>query len=402
MHPIIFNLTEILFFPINYISYIFPRDKSIWVFGAWRGHRYSDNSRYLFEYVLKNEKEVQPIWLTRNREIIDLVRESGGEAYLVNSLKGIWFAFRASKTFINEGLDDVNVFGISGSQKIQLWHGSPLKKIGFDARNHFYDQQNQNIQWIRKFKDINPFHRWTKKHAEWDIVIAASNLTQSFLSSAFGLEISKVKVTGDPRGDVILSSNIRTPNPIQQIQRQFSTPKIILYAPTFRDGQYNYFEEINLPELAEILELANAVLFIKLHFIYRDVWEKQSDITQLERIHFLEDDLLMDINKFLPFTDVLITDYSSIYFDYLLLDRPIIFTPFDIDSYLSERGFYVDYFENTPGQKCETWDEIIDEIENIIIHNQDNYVKERSKIRKIYHRYLDTDSCKRLLSIVKD
>lgn len=402
MKQIIYNLTEILFFPINFFSVIVPRKKNVWVFGAWRGHRYSDNSRYLYEYVLKNEREIRPIWLTRNKKLIELVHNDGGEAYLVNSLKGIWFAFRASTTVINEGLDDVNVFGIIGSKKIQLWHGTPLKKIGIDAINHFYKQQSQNLQWLRKFKNINPFHKWIKKQAQWDIIVTSSNLTQQFLSSAFGIPQSKVKITGDPRSDIILSRHPKIPDTITNINNYHKNQKIILYVPTFRDSDFDYFKGVDLNQLATFLERADALLLIKLHFVYRKELSNQSSTSQLDRIHFLEDDIYMDVNKILPFVDVLITDYSSIFYDYLLLDRPIIFTPFDYHSYLNERGFYVDYYEMTPGQKCEDWEEIICKLDYIILKDQDKFSSERKRIRDLYHTYIDTSACQRVTKISKN
>lgn len=402
MQHIIRNIADIVFFPLYLISYLIPRQNDLWVFGAWQGYRFSDNAQYLYKYILENEKKIRPIWLTRNKEIIKLVNDIGGDAYLVNSFKGIWYAFRASITVINEGLQDVNTFGILGSKKVQLWHGFPFKKIGIDARNHFFTQQSMRIQQIRKLRDINIFHKWVKRKNQWDIIVASSELTQKALASAFGAPLSKVKVTSDPRCDVILSKDIRRPDAISQIINNQKTKKIILYAPTFRDGNYNYFEGLDIKKLENVLEETDTVFLVKLHFVHREGWINGSESPQSDRIYFLEDDLFMDVNKILPYVDVLITDYSSIFFDYLLLDRPMIFAPFDYNSYLEERGFYVDYYEMTPGHKCKNWEEIIRELENIIIHNRDGFASNRKTIKNLYHSYTDTFACQRVTAVAKE
>ena len=97
-------------------------------------------------------------------------------------------------------------------------------------------------------------------------------------------------------------------------------------------------------------------------------------------------------------TDILITDYSSSYFDYLLLNRPIIFAPFDLDSYLNqERGFYFDYDSHTPGEKALNWDELLSCIENSV-NNPDNYKKQRQKLCKEFFEYMDGKDLGRIFS----
>ena len=120
------------------------------------------------------------------------------------------------------------------------------------------------------------------------------------------------------------------------------------------------------------------------------------------RTHLFTEEEAPDINYLLPHTDLLITDYSSVYFDYLLLNRPIIFAPFDMESYQAiDREFYEDYHLATPGPKCRNWDEVIETIDNILRGN-DPYAQSRIEKRHIYHSYFDTNNCQRIVKQIKD
>ena len=123
-----------LFFLLSIISIIFPKDKRLWVFGAWYGQRYSDNSRYLFEYICKNEPDIRAVWLTRNKKIFNELRGIGKEVYLAKSLKSFFMGYRARVVFVSSDMLDVNPLACYGALKVQLWQGTPLKKIGLDDK----------------------------------------------------------------------------------------------------------------------------------------------------------------------------------------------------------------------------------------------------------------------------
>ena len=130
----------IISFPFYLISLLIPRSLNIWVFGAWFGNQFNDNTAYLFKYVLCNQSNVKAVWLTKNSQIIKDLRKKGYPIYHKNSIKGFWYGSRAGATFINCGYDDVNKYCIKQSLIVQLWHGIPLKKIKSD------DMINENIQ----------------------------------------------------------------------------------------------------------------------------------------------------------------------------------------------------------------------------------------------------------------
>ena len=139
----------VLLYPIYLLGKIIPKSENMWIFGAWYGNRYSDNTSYLFEYVIKEKKEITAVWLSDKREIISNLRSKGFKAFHKNSILGFYYGCRAAVTFVNCGYSDVNMYAVGKSLKVQLWHGIPLKNIKYD------DKINEN-------KYHNPFYNGIK------------------------------------------------------------------------------------------------------------------------------------------------------------------------------------------------------------------------------------------------
>ena len=123
-------------------------------------------------------------------------------------------------------------------------------------------------------------------------------------------------------------------------------------------------------------------------------------VNEPSHIHLLNSQEINDINRILHHIDVLITDYSSVFYDFLVLDRPVLFAPFDLDQYQRiDRELYEDYSSATAGPICQNWDEIQIQLEEYF-SNGDTYQAEREKIFNQYFKYSDTDNCKRIIESV--
>jgi len=139
------NIKKITYLFLNIFLFglanIIPKSKKIWVFGAWFGQKYSDNPRAFFEYINRNQHDIEAVWITKNKTILSQVRNKGLTAYYYLSLKGLWIQLRANYVVLCQSLhDDLYAPSIGRQSKvIQLWHGVPLKKIMFDV---FGDRQN--------------------------------------------------------------------------------------------------------------------------------------------------------------------------------------------------------------------------------------------------------------------
>ncbi|MDW2056802.1 CDP-glycerol glycerophosphotransferase family protein [Vibrio sp. 506] len=317
------------------------RNKQIWVFGAWFGQRYSDNCRSLYEYVNNNHNQIRCVWLARDEKTINEIRNSGFEAEKIWSIKGIWLSLKAGNVVFSSGLKDINQYFINGAITYNLWHGAPLKKIG--ESNKF----TKSIADSFVYNKIFPFLNGLK----FDYLLSTSYYFNDFLSEAFCKEKNQIVTIGYPRNDVLINnSNGGKSEGFSRYQ------KIIFYMPTFRDSRpkYDFFNGFNADKFNTYL-IDNNILFVyKLHFMSPSVKISKSNIVDYDSL-----DVDFDLYEFLTDVDVLITDYSSVYFDYLLTGNQVILTPFDLQEYnKQDREFYFDYDELFCDAKCKDWNEV--------------------------------------------
>jgi CDP-glycerol glycerophosphotransferase (TagB/SpsB family) len=406
LSKIIIIIAQILSIPLYLFSYLVPRNHNIWIFGAWEGLRYADNSRHVFEYVYGHEPDIRPVWLARDRAIVRTLRLSGREAYHINSCRGFWISCRAGIVISCNGKKDINRPAISRAKKIQLWHGIPLKKIEHD--NKLKDNlQNKPLGAVKRLLSkaiLNNELLFPFIAEKWDVITSTSPLISERMATAYSDSLSKIKITGYPRNDVLLASKSEPLLIIKKIITQRTVKKFILYAPTFRntyDDNISLFKGLNVVELDKCLSQFNAMLFVKMHPIFKGVGDLFDIAQDSTGIYWLKEEDIHEINDLLPHIDILITDYSGAYIDYLLLKKPIIFTPFDIKQYINkDREFYEDYHDATPGIKCKNWREVIRSIETIFT-GIDDYGLERMKALKKYHTYTDANSSKRVVEVAR-
>ncbi len=271
---------------------------------------------------------------------------------------------------------------------VNLWHGMPLKNIGVLVDSKKSNKQNY-----------------------FSYVLASSKFFKKYMQIAFQCSNNQVIICGQPRNDDLFNMSV-------DLKPIFELPynaKIICYMPTFRksdtlntnnntlnDCLYEKLKSSkNLEFLNSYLKAINIFLFIKPHPM--DDYDKKF-IKKLSNIVYVDDYILKSKNlntyQFLGNTDVLITDYSSVYFDYLLLNKPIAFVIDDIQSYSDVRGFIVKNPESImPGKKIHNQDEFFDfckEIANCV----DDYKQERKRVNDLVNYYKDGNNCERLLKII--
>jgi len=388
----------IIFYPLFIMSKLIPKSNNVWIFGAWYGNRYSDNTSYLFEYIHKEKLPVKAIWLSNKNKIISHLRSKGYRAFNKNSIFGFYYGCRAAVSFVNCGYSDVNMYAIGKSLKVQLWHGIPLKKIKYD------DEINEN-------KPHNPYYNGVKSallfifpflNDNWDFIISSSEDVSQRMASAFRVDLAKIIETGYPRMDKILSPKDELLNIFPQTKdwKQFS--KIILYAPTHRRegrGGASLFDSMDYLKFNEILSNENAAMFIKMHYHHEFNNNYLLD-KSFSNIILLEEGDVPDINIILPFVDVLISDYSGVLLDYLILDRPIIPTSFDLEEYITkDRALYEDYTKTVMGINCNNWEQVQNKLQEIFSGNDLSSPFRKEMLRRFF-KYSDTNNCKRIIDTV--
>ncbi|MEZ4114043.1 MAG: CDP-glycerol glycerophosphotransferase family protein [Candidatus Paceibacterota bacterium] len=365
------SLKKIIIKFIYLFSFLFPRDNKLFVFIGWHkktgGEVFADNAKYFFLYTSQEQKNIKSIWIAKSKELAQKLTSLGYKSFYKKSFLGFWYQFRAG-FFVIDAYIQPNNYMLSGRSKIvQLLHGKGMKKKG-------YADKPEKVQ---------------------DFIFNTSPFTLSILPEIFK-EDSKTFITGYSRNDIfykeIKDSEIDVDRPIiEHVKNMKKDKKIVMYAPTFRRGQIEFdFDKVLPMENLKSFAKENNIFFIlSLHNKYR---AQQSESKIEENIGFLEES---DIYPLLKEVDVFITDYSSSFADYLLLDKPIVFYPYDFDEYNEKEGLSADYDQITPGPKVRNFQDL-----KTLILSEDSYGEERKRVRDLYHTYQDGLSSKRIWEIL--
>lgn len=392
----IINKIPILFLPIHWISFLFPRKKNIWVFGSSFGKSFTGNPKYFYLYVNSKANNIRPIWISGEESIVSKLQDNGYEAYNRYSIKGLKYSLCAGMYIFDHYSKDICFWLSGGAIKVNLWHGIPLKKGHRDnkfdrVRNprNIYDK----IKWtFRRIQNEKPSHYYS----------VTCQYIKNIHTRAFNAIDERVFVCGYPRNDIflknkylankdeVIANSCEFYSDIKEAKNKGNN--IIIYMPTFRESEDKFFEIINLDKINSFLKENNSILLVKAHHLSK--LTKKFDQIQYSNIIGIKS--TDDPYPFLNISDVLITDYSSVYFDFLLANKPIIFFPYDLDIYMNEsRELYHDYDSVTPGIRVETMDELTKAIEHYI-DGKDEFEVERQKVLDMMFDYNDGNSSERL------
>lgn len=360
-------------------------DSHIWLFSSTDNSHYNYNSRYLFEYVKENLPEITPLFVINDPELRNSLSSKYGKQYFIEteSIQGIRQALSAGVWFTSAGLP---AYGIGLHKKrliINLWHGVPLKKIALLDPNL---KKAARIYFKKIFSE------------NYTCILTTSHELIPLMARSFAVSEDKIKVWGQPRNDGLFQKNDCREILGQLFPDLPEYTKTVLYAPTFRDyGQVQLFpfKDFDQKQLEAFLDEKNILLFIRTH-----VAEQGSAAPYLgKRIRFLGNEQAEDVTGILNIFDCLITDYSSIYIDYLLTDKPMIFLPYDRQQYLDGRGMNFDYDDVTPGPKPETFNDFLDALSP----KEDFWKSERTRVNRLFNEIQHpcaADICNKVLKMI--
>jgi CDP-glycerol glycerophosphotransferase (TagB/SpsB family) len=390
-------LGRLILFPLYFLAGFFPRKADYWVFGSWGGYRFADNAAAFFLYCQKEIGDrVKLVWITRDRSIVKRLRGSGYAAYWIWSPGGIIACLRAGFYFFDGFLKDSNFWLSRGSIKINLWSGVPLKVFERDIDtpdSRYYRLFHGSLieRWL--YGMMMPWHV-----VKPDLIIATSAETATITQRAFALQSECVSVTGFPRNDIMMEgaqsisgSNISLPRTF--LDAVAAGGSVYLYLPTYRDSGKEYMD-IDWEQLDACMARIGAKLFVKTHPDDRSKIVVHCD-------HIVQLPQATDIYDFLPHISALISDYSSIVFDFMLLNRPIIYYTPDLEEFLgSSRSLLFHPSEIAVGPMCSTFQELMKSLEDLATHGAESYAAQREEILPRLHTYLDARSNERVLELI--
>lgn len=356
----------------NILYYVLPLNKKVIIFESSVGRNYTGNPRAVYEAIVKQnlDQKYQCIWVLENKQQIipgkcKKVKRQRIQYFYYMSIAKFWVMDSRQPSYLKKK---------KGNIYIQTWHGTPLKKLGLDM-----DFVNMG-----GYQDIGEYTRIFKQNtSRWDFLISQNEYSTNIFKSAFAFDKEILQI-GYPRNDVLVHHSKKQ---IEEIKEKMGIPtnkKVVLYAPTWRDnlydqeGKYKFKLPIDLSTFQRVLGKSYDLL-LKPHYLITD----QLDITGYEQCVKICD-IKQDIQELYLIADILITDYSSVMFDYSILGRPIIFFMYDIEEYRSEvREFYFDILKEAPGPIVENNEDLIECIKNIE-HLKVEYLNQYNAFKKKY------------------
>lgn len=359
-----------------------PLEENTVMFETFMGKSYADSPKYIYEYLAKNYPgKYKFIWVLNDPKeklpyegkiVKRFTREYayylGVSKYFVfNIRQPLWFRKREEQVFL------------------ETWHGTPLKRLAFDQEEVTAASPTYKAQFYRQKQ-------------EWDYLIAPNKFSSDIFKSCFMYDGNMLE-TGYPRNDLLSLPN-RDAIALE-LKKKLGIPldkKTILYAPTWRDdeyygnGKYKFKLKLDLDLLKQQLGDEYVVLLRTHHYIADAL-----DVTGLEEFAY-NLSKYDDITEIYLISDICITDYSSVFFDYANLKRPMLFYTYDLDKYRDVlRGFYIDMETELPGPLVYTTEEVIDKIKNLNSLNQEY----QQRYEQFYERFCSWEDGNAAMRVVE-
>ena len=364
---------------LSVLSYIIPKNKKMIILGSGYGTNFVGNSKYFFLYLLqrKNNDYEEIFWITKNKKILAELEEKKLPVLYIYSWNGFKAILRSQHLVISNTHEDVSFSGLlfGNFNFIQTYHGAPTKGSDILLKKSL---KNSIIEYILL---------WRKKSYKVFLTTSVES-EKKYQKRGF----KNTEILGYPRNDVLFDNRLvfhdyKTKLDLEKFK------KIILYAPTFRDKTSNKvpFSTPFLKIFNDYLSENNFIFLLKQHPSDKSKlnYNKYSNIINISDY--------ADIQEMLSLTDLLITDYSSIVTDFALLERPIIFYPYDIEEYSLLRNIKQDYYKDMPGPFVYNEEKLLSEIKSDKIHfNKPEYKQRFQKFQDDFNQFKDDKSSERL------
>ncbi len=346
-----------------------PRKSNLWVFGASGGFR--DNPKYFFYEVVNNHPEITPIWITKSKGDCKLLKNNGMRAFHWLSLKGALYALRAKVYIVDHTTDDINRFLDGGAYYVNLWHGSSVKRVRWQNKDFFVktfklkdESEMRTSFWFKMRNYIALFEKP-------DLCIAPSTIQlKDYFAPMMDIPEENCIVAVSPRSRLMIEGREAAISFIKKYEPSETMDfagklqyyrKTYIYMPTWRDDGRDFIEQagIDWQRLNDVMKEKHSLFILKLHpftSLNIDTLMQYSNICLYPKNS--------DVYTVLPFIDCLITDYSSIYTDFLMMNKEIILFIFDYTNYVEKGNWIQDYDKYYLGKRTYNFDQLIKTLES--------------------------------------
>lgn len=321
--------------------------ENVVVFESFLGKKYNDSPRVMYEYMKEKYPDLDYVWIVNPKSELEIPG-----ARTVNRLTPEYFKLVANaKYIINNSRMPIFFRKREDQVYIQTWHGTPLKKLVFDMETNVMPGTDP-VKYLNNFSN---------EVANWDYLISANKYSTEKFKTAFRFNSEFLEV-GYPRNEQLHNSTDEIRNEFRAKYGIGEDEVAVLYTPTYRDSKNNgkakYYQDIEL-DLKKLDETPNVKVLMRMHYLI----SQAIDFSMYKNI--IDVSNVNEINELYIASDVLLNDYSSTMFDYLILNKPIILFPYDLDEYANDiRGFYMNYDE-LPAEQINSTDRLIEIVTNL-------------------------------------
>lgn len=357
------------------------------LFESMLGRNYSGNPKAIYEEMVNRglDQKYRCVWILN-----DTTMEIPGNAQKIarGSYKYLKLLSKA-KVWVFDTRQASYIVKNPDTTYIMTWHGTPLKKLALDMD----DVQMAGNKGIENYKATF----WLNAR-RWDYLIAQNKYSEKIFKNCFDFHKDMLTI-GYPRNDILITNNNK--EYIDSLKDKYGIPKdkkVILYAPTWRDnesigkGKYKFNPHINFDYLKRNLK-KDYVFIIKYHYLIAS----KIDWSRFKGFIY---DLNVDIQELYLMSDILMTDYSSVMFDYSVLKRPMIFYTYDLDEYYDNRGFYFNFKEEVPGPFVYDYESLVDLLKNG--HDWEQYNEKYNAFHKKYNSLDDGKASSKVVDIIEE
>lgn len=396
IQPIINYLNHAIHTIISIVSIIIPKNE-IWVFYSGAvGDRFAENPKYIYLYMEYNS-DIRNIFLTKDNEILNELKSKGFEAYRADSLYGKYVQLRANVAIFSHSPYSNCRSYVMGAVNIYTSHGNYLKRM--DKQTNYKNSNLTQSLSIIRYK-IFKFLGMKDKY----YIVTSLGPPADIFKQSYGANEHDLLPTGFPRNDILFNDikghEIGINSQLLDEIKHKHEENVIFYTPTHRGAIWAnegiQFEDLKLEfeKIDELMKKFNATLYIAPH----PESDKKFDIHNCENIEYLTTG--GDIYPFLKYCDILITDYSGIFYDFLLEGCPIIFFAPDVEVYQRDRGFYFEYESHVPGPVAKTQAELRSVLK-CVLSGTDSFNTKRTEIQDSFYRHQDGNSAERAYTQIK-
>lgn len=329
---------------INIVKKFIKTNDNLILFVSYGGKQYSDSPKVIYEAMIEDERfnDYDLVWAFSNTNIkipgnAKIIKIDTIEYFLTSLKARVWIS--------NVPMERRLKYTGKNTFYFNTWHGTPIKKLGNEVSKVY-------------------------GRSRYDVLCAQSELDVFIWQKAFNIKRENIKTIGLPRNDILVKSNIIDKI---EIRKKLGIPldkKVILYCPTFRDWKDNYMNDVvNFEKWEKVLGKSYLVLF-RAHSM---VLESHNINESSDFVYDVSD--YHDVNDLMIASDMLVSDYSSIFFDYSILEKPMYCFTYDYEEYSKKRGVYFDIRNEIPGGSI-TEDELLNLIKGMPFDEVVSLVKE--------------------------